>query len=109
MAISWITALKLIPWRDVVENAPTVLRTAKRLWDKQGDATPPRQSSLQQEVAALRDEARRAAEVIESLAEQNTRLVQAVEVLRARSRLLMYAVGALSIVLLGLLVYVLAR
>lgn len=105
MAISWITALKLIPWRDVVENAPTVLRTAKKLWDKQ----PPPQSSLQQEVAALRDEARRAAEVIESLAEQNTRLVQAVEVLRARSRLLIYAVGALSIVLLGLLVYVLAR
>jgi hypothetical protein len=105
MAISWITALKLIPWRDVVENAPTVLRTAKKLWDKQ----PPPQNSLQQEVAALRDEARRAAEVIESLAEQNTRLVQAVEVLRARSRLLMYAVGALSIVLLGLVVYVLAR
>ena len=105
MAISWITALKLIPWRDVVENAPTVLRTARKLWDRQ----PQGQHSLQQEVASLREEARRAAEVIESLAEQNTRLVQAVEVLRARTRLLMYGLGALSIAVVTLIVLLLVR
>jgi hypothetical protein len=104
MAISWITALKLIPWRDVVENAPTVLRTAKKLWTKEQP-----EPSLQQEVASLREEAQRAAQVIESLAEQNTRLVQAVEVLRVRTRLLLYAAGALSIALLVLTAYVLAR
>jgi hypothetical protein len=104
MAISWITALKLIPWRDVVENAPTVLRTAKKLWDKQAPAP-----SLQQEVASLREEARRAAEVIESLAEQNTRLIHAVEVLRVRTRVLTYALGAVATGLIALLVFVVAR
>ena len=103
--MSWLTALKFIPWRTVVENAPGVLRTAKRLWDNQ----PQADQSLQQEVASLREEARRAAQVIESLAEQNTRLVQAVEILRARTRLLMYALGAVIAVLLVLLVITLAR
>lgn len=105
MAISWLTALKLIPWRDVVENAPTVLRTAKKLWDKQ----PPPDTSLQQEVASLREEARRAAAVIESLAEQNTRLVQAVDILRVRTRLLVYALGAVTAVLVVLIVLTLTR
>lgn len=102
MAISWLTALKLIPWRDVVENAPTVLRTAKRLWDRE-----PAAPTLQQEVAALREEAQRAAQVIGSLAEQNTRLVQAVEILRVRTRVLMYALGALSGLVVVLLVLIL--
>ena len=105
MAISWLTALKLIPWRDVVENAPTVLRTAKKLWDKQ----PPPDTSLRQEVASLREEARRAAEVIESLAEQNTRLVQAVDILRVRTRVLTYALGTVSVVLAAVVVFLLAR
>lgn len=108
MAFPWITALKLIPWRDVVENAPTVLRTARKLWDKKESAAPAA-SPLQQEVAALREEAQRAAKVIESLAEQNARLVQAVEILRVRTRVLIYAVAVLGAALLVLAVYVLAR
>lgn len=105
MAISWLTALKLIPWRDVVENAPTVLRTARKLWDKQPPAAP----SVQQEVASLREEARRAAQVIESLAEQNTRLVQAVEILRVRTRVLTYALGALCVGLVAVIVTLVVR
>lgn len=108
MAISWITALKLIPWRDVVENAPTVLRTARKLWDKKEDAPPPA-ASLQREVASLREEAQRAAQVIESLAEQNTRLVQAVEILRVRTRLLMYALGTVTVALASVIVFLIAR
>jgi hypothetical protein len=106
VAISWLTALKLIPWRDVVENAPVVLRTASKLWDRQ---PPPSDKSLEQEVAALRDEARRASQVIESLAEQDARLVQAVEILRVRTRLLLYGLGAVSAGLVAVLVFVLAR
>lgn len=105
MAIGWLTALKLIPWRDVVENAPTVLRTARKLWDKH----PPPDTSLQQEVASLREEARRAAQVIESLAEQNTRLVQAVEILRVRTRLLMYGLGAVAVALAAVIVLLIVR
>lgn len=103
MAISWITALKLIPWRDVVENAPTVLRTARNLWNKEQP-----EPLLQQEVASLREEARRAAEVIESLAEQNTRLVQAVEILRVRTRVLTYALGAVTVGLVAVIVFLIA-
>ena len=103
--MSWLfTALKFIPWRDVVQNAPTVLRTAKRLWDKEQP-----QPSVQQELASLREEARRAAEVIASLAEQNARLVEAVEVLRARTRLLMYVLGAVSVGLVAVIVFLLVR
>ena len=46
MAAGWITALKLIPWDDVVANAPAVLRGAK-----------------EQEVARLREQADTAAGV----------------------------------------------
>ena len=31
MAISWIAALKLVPWGDVIEAAPHVLKAAKGL------------------------------------------------------------------------------
>lgn len=102
MAINWITAFKLIPWRDVVENAPTVLGAARKLWDKrtagpapapepEPDITPhARIASLQQELGLLKDEAARTAELLKALAEQNTRLVEAIDVLRARTRLMLY-------------------
>jgi hypothetical protein len=98
MAINWITAFKLIPWRDVVENAPTVLGAARKLWDKRAaepmpepDTAPhPHLATLQQELASLKEEAARTAELIKALAEQNTRLVEAIDVLRARTRLMLY-------------------
>ena len=100
MAINWITAFKLIPWRDVVENAPTVLGAARKLWDKRAaapmpepepDTAPhPHLATLQQELASLKEEAARTAELLKALAEQNTRLVEAIDVLRARTRLMLY-------------------
>lgn len=105
MAINWITAFKLIPWRDVVENAPTVLGAARKLWDKRAaepvaepDTTPhPHLATLQQELASLKEEAARTAELIKALAEQNTRLVEAIDVLRARSRLMLYTMLVLVV------------
>ena len=35
MAIPWLTALKVIPWGDVIEHAPTVLKAARKLMDRQ--------------------------------------------------------------------------
>ena len=32
MAIGWAAALKLIPWSEVISNAPMVADGAKRLW-----------------------------------------------------------------------------
>ncbi len=115
MAFPWLTALKLIPWGDVVESAPAVLNAAKKLLERRAGA--PRApapsddplASLQQELSGLRDEQRRAAELISSLAAQNERLVEAVEILRIRTRVLMYASLALTAALIALAVHVLAR
>ena len=43
MAIPWITALKMVPWGDVIEAAPSVIKTAKGLLKKSpapNDAAP---------------------------------------------------------------------
>ena len=103
MALNWITAFKVIPWGQVLQNAPTVLRGAKKLWDKAGNpqaAAAP--SRLQEEVAELRDEVARGAQLIASLAEQNAQLVGAIEVLRVRTRVLAIACVALSVAVLAL-------
>ncbi len=104
MALNWITAFKVIPWGQVLENAPTVLRGAKKLWDKAGNpqAAPAAPSRLEQEVAELRDEVAKGAQLIASLAEQNAELVGAVDVLRVRTRVLAIACVALSVAVVGL-------
>jgi hypothetical protein len=48
MAIPWLTVLKLVPWNDVIRNAPQLAETARKLWDasKSGNTgqTPPARS-----------------------------------------------------------------
>jgi hypothetical protein len=114
----WLTALKVIPWGDVVAAAPTVARSARELWrGVRGPADAPtgavaapavpmrddalesialRVASLEERLRALNDEAAASAEVVSSLAEQNQRLVEAVAILRARTRLLLVAVCVLA-------------
>ena len=125
MALPWLTALKVIPWGDVIEHAPKVLKGARDLLDRQRRGTPvtqppdprdhviqmpgptePALRDLQQQLAATRDELSRLRQTQEQitqtlaeLAEQNTRLVAAVELLRTRTRLLMGAVVVLAVVL----------
>lgn len=109
MPISWLTALKVIPWGDVIEHAPTVLKGAKRLLERQSSApaasaseheSAPDLATLQQQVAALRhqqaSDMAQLTQTVAALAEQNTQLVEAVDVLRWRTRWL----GA-AVVLLG--------
>lgn len=127
MAIPWLTALKVIPWGDVIEHAPKVLKGARDLLERQRqrgseaeppapdlragvidmpDPTPPEVRELQQQLAAAREDVARLLQTQEQitqtlaeLAEQNTRLVGAVELLRKRTRLLMGAVLVLAVVL----------
>ena len=108
MAAGWITALKLIPWDDVVANAPAELRGATKLFGKTAHAeqAPVRLGALEQEVAQLREQANTAAGVITSLAQQNARLVEAVDLLRVRTRILIAACGVLAV---GLVAVVLIR
>lgn len=108
MAIGWLTVLKLVPWTDVVKNAPVVVDGARKLWGtvaKTPDSPPPSQAEqagshsnappalakveaqlagIEASVADLRHQMRESTELIKTLAEQNAQLVQRVETHRKR-------------------------
>ena len=120
MAIGWWTALKVIPWDQVIQHAPGVLKGARRLMEQQrGEMAPPpaapvraaaadspvevrlaqleaQLSDAQARLARLTEQQRQGDELLAELAEQNARLVQAVNVLRLRSRLLIGALVVLA-------------
>jgi hypothetical protein len=118
MAIPWIAALKIIPWGDVIEHAPKVLNAARKLLDKNKApvtpvpagppldpaAEPPSLGELRNrliETRQLIDQQaavqQQMAQTLSELAEQNARLVEAVQLLRVRTRVLMGIVAALAV------------
>ena len=119
MAIPWLLALKVIPWGDVIEHAPKVLNAARKLMDRQKSPestpasaapmdlvsdTPPSLGELRNrliEARQLIDQQAQTqaqmAQTLTELAEQNARLVAAVELLRVRTRLFMFVIAALAI------------
>lgn len=120
MAFGWITVLKIIPWKDVLENAPHIAKAAKNLYagrkdntssGSAGSSVPTSDSEnkknmnfhlheIEREVSDLNS-------VVRSLAKQNVRIVEAIEVLRIRSKvliLLCIALGCISISLILLLI-----
>ena len=127
MAIGWLTIFKAIPWSDVVAAAPTVVKGARKLVDavrKRGGegeapddpageaATDPvaRLHEMEARIKELEGRQQAALTLVESLAEQQEKLVSAVEVLRLRSKfLLLCAVLALSVAMVLALLPVLAR
>jgi hypothetical protein len=119
MAIGWMTALKIIPWSNVLESAPHIVKAAKHLFsavktDSDSFTAGPGGStaedfSLSQRVRAmeakiteLREEQKASAELIKSLAEQNAFVVEAIEVFRVRLRVLLVICVLLFGVLAGL-------
>jgi len=119
MAIGWLTVLKLVPWGDVIENAPKVAQGAKKLWKSVGpkpavEAAPPTSTAvganlqdlqaqvlqLQQATAELHQQMRDSSELIQSLADQNTQLIARVETNRKRLLWLMLVVLGLVLALL---------
>ncbi len=123
MAISWLTAFKAIPWGDVIAAAPSVAQGAKKLWGAvgrgdAGSAAAPgslsadaegRLRTLEAQIAGLQRENAASSELIKSLAEQNSRLVDAVEILRIRTRALLALCLALAVLLAGLALWLLWR
>lgn len=118
MAIPWLLALKVIPWGDVIEHAPKVLNAARKLMDRQRTDHPPAVSTtatadlvsdpqpslgeLKNRLIAAQVQLDRQAEMqtqltqtLTELAEQNAGLVSAVEVLRLRTRMLLWGAAAL--------------
>jgi hypothetical protein len=116
----WMTALKLVPWSDVIEATPKIVKGARTLFTStmrrkpeeaknasdsaettQQLANDPaslatRLVALQDRVSKLEDEQHASAELIASLAEQNAEIVRVVDGLRRRQRLL----GSVCLVLI---------
>ena len=122
MAIPWLAAaFKAIPWKEVVTAAPSLVEGTKKLWssvtrtqkqpspanEQSGETSSTRSDQLSAiEARFLALEARTteiarqavtSAELIKSLAEQNAQLVQAVEILRIRTRKLVLFTAALGL------------
>lgn len=119
MAIPWLLALKVIPWGDVIEHAPKVLKAARKLIDREppqppGQAGAPATTmpvsavpslgelknaliAAQGQIESQAQDQRELAETLASLAEQNARLVTAVQVLRLRTRVLVW--GGVAVLL----------
>lgn len=123
MAIGWLTVLKMVPWSDVISNAPVVADGAKKLWKAVGKkpATPPPSSSpvaqmvpesqavamLQAQIVAmeaitadLHSQMLASSELINALAEQNTQMVKRVEANRVRLLWLAAVTLALAVTVL---------
>ena len=113
----WLTALQVIPWKDVIEATPAVVQGARALWKRSQQSkdapTPesmqPESDPLRAELARLQDEVQESAALINSLAEQNAKLVEAIHLLRIRTRLLLWAGAAQGAVLAGVLLYLVLR
>lgn len=57
MALPWLTALKVIPWGDVIEHAPAVLKGARDLLERQRlRRQEPVPHELQQQLATARED-----------------------------------------------------
>ncbi len=107
MAIGWLSIIQLVPWSDVIRNAPKVAEGAKKLWDTVSrkpapelpgasaqPALPPEVQSitlLRAQLAAaeaaisdLHHQMLESTELIKALADQNTQLIRRVEANRIR-------------------------
>ncbi len=132
MAIGWVSALKLVPWGDVIQAAPHVLKAAKGLLNKSpaeggGDAAVAPSASAgialpaqnagelalqhvaqhEARVAQLEQAHHASAQLIEQMAEQQSQIVQTVGLLRTGATRLAWACGVLGVVVIGLLIQVL--
>ena len=108
MAIGWLSVLKMVPWGDVISNAPKVADGAKKLWSAVAKKPPaaelptasaqpalsPEAQSIailqaqlavaEAEVSDLHNQMLESSQLIKALADQNTQLIKRIEVNRVR-------------------------
>jgi len=131
--MSLLTVLSHIPWGQVVENAPKVADGASRLWSSvtgmrtksppvddaaafagtvsSGDteALRTRIEALEENVRNLSEQMQASSELIKALADQNTQLVQRVELNRVRLVRFGWTAAAAFAVLVGAVCYLVLR
>lgn len=132
MALGWLTVLKMVPWDDVIKNAPRVADGAKKLWGAvakkppsagvagtapQPELPPDAHSNAKlqaqltaalAEIATLHDQMLESSELIKALADQNTQLIKRIEVNRIRVLWLAGVMAVLGIVVVFNLIVMLA-
>jgi hypothetical protein len=128
-----LTVLSHIPWGQVVENAPKVADGAARLWSSvtgmrtksppadeaaasagtrsSGDteALRTRIEALEENVRNLSEQMQASSELIKALADQNTQLVQRIELNRVRLVRLGWAAAAACVALFGAVAFLVIR
>jgi len=131
MAIGWITALKIIPWKDVIESAPHIVKAARNLYagakanasnptDAQDSSSDISNSEIsgnydsnfrkiKLKIQHLSSEQESSVELIRSLAQQNVRIVEAIELLRVRTKLLLITCVLLGGFLAGLVYWLIVE
>jgi hypothetical protein len=100
MAIGWLSVLKIVPWSDVIGNAPVVVDGARKLWNAvsgkaaaeercersrdaaEGAILTGRVDILEAKVADLHGQMLASSELIQALADQNSQLIARIEVYR---------------------------
>ncbi|MDM0043416.1 hypothetical protein QTH91_02890 [Variovorax dokdonensis] len=128
MALGWYSVLKLVPWTEVISNAPQIADAAKKLWgsvskkapgDVAGDSAPgpsigaapltpearmaELEARLQANEAAVAELHRQLVDstaLIDTLASQNALLIRRVEANRLLVRWLIGAVAVVGVVAL---------
>ena len=133
MAMGWLAVLQMVPWSDVIRNAPKVADGAKKLWNTVGNKPSPAPpadagtsvqlspegraiAALQADVLALEsathelhEQMLASSELIKALAEQNTQLIRRAEVNRVRLLLLTGVTAVVAVVAIVALTLVLMR
>ncbi|CAN7148394.1 hypothetical protein [Rhizobacter sp. LjRoot28] len=105
-----ITALKVVPWGDVINAAPSIVKGARKMFSRTEEAAPvtapvptgeppERLARLEVQLREMGEREQASAKLIEALAEQNAAIVATLSILRARARWLV----AINLVLLALL------
>ena len=129
--VGWLTALKVIPWADVIEAAPGLAKSAKGFFKRTQESAasvadaavvPPtgdaasdalahaiqRITALESRLAQTAERQQAAAALIDTLASQNARLVEAVDALDKRCQGLKIALCLVAVVAVGALIWVAA-
>lgn len=106
---SFITALKVVPWADVISAAPAIVKGARKIFTRAEEPAPvvppgadqnERLRLLETRVQEMAAREQESVKVIAALAEQNAAVVDALGVLRARARWLV-GINAVLLVLLA--------
>ena len=127
-----LTVLSNIPWGQVVENAPKVAEGAAKLWNSvtnfrkpaspnqindSASKKPPSETevlrlqmqALEETVRSLQEQMQASSELIKALADQNTQLVNRIELNRVRLQRTSIVAASLGALLLSAVGYLLLR